>query len=49
MKAYVNADEGEMKKNFYKILSYGHTSGRDMFAGFLTGLEIAKHGVKYGE
>lgn len=49
MKAYVNADEREMKKNFDKILSYGHTSGRDMFAGFLTGLEIAKHGVKYGE
>lgn len=49
MKAYVNADEGEMRKNFDKILSYGHTSGGDMLAGFLTGLEIAKHGVKYGE
>lgn len=49
MKAYVNADEREMKINFDRILSYGHTSGRDMFAGFLTGLEIAKHGVKYGE
>jgi hypothetical protein len=45
MKAYVNADEREMKKSFDKILKFGHTSGSDMFAGFLIGLEIAKHGV----
>ena len=32
-----------MKTNFYRILSYGHTSGSDMFAGFCMGLNIVEN------
>lgn len=38
--AYHKGDEEEKKKNFNRILSYGHTSGSDMFAGFCMGAEI---------
>lgn len=47
--AYANLDEQRMKQYFGRILQYGHTSGRDMFAGFLMGLNIAKRGAQYGE
>lgn len=47
--AYSMADDMEMKKHLIGILKYGHTSGRDMFAGFLMGLAMAKCGVEYGE
>lgn len=43
LKAFVETDELEMKTNFYKILSYGHTSGSDMFAGFCMGLNIVEN------
>lgn len=38
--AYHKGEEEEMKKNFYRILTYGHTSGSDMFAGFCMGAKI---------
>jgi hypothetical protein len=42
LSAYERREEEEMKKNFYRILSYGHTSGSDMFAGFCMGVKIGR-------
>lgn len=49
IKAYGKADEREMKEHTMRILKYGHTSGRDMFAGFLMGLAMAECGALYGK
>lgn len=55
LSAYERKEEEEMKKNFHRILSYGHTSGSDMFAGFLMGAMIGRKagvmtsGIHFGQ
>lgn len=42
LQAWSEAEEAGMKNYFHKILNYGHTSGSDMFAGFLFAAALKK-------